>query len=71
MTTHYMALSYGRITHGAIRDSVMFSVEIGSAFRAIKSHLKQSYDKQNLTFVVISYEIYETRQSSFQKFHMK
>ena len=27
----------------------------------MKSNLKRSYDKQNLTLVVISYEIYETR----------
>ena len=33
-----------------------------STFKAMKSHLKQSYDKQNLTLVVISYEIYETRR---------
>ena len=30
--------------------------------KAIKSLLKWSYDKQNLTHVVISYEIYETSQ---------
>ena len=28
----------------------------------MKSQLKQSFDKQNLTLVIISYEIYETRQ---------
>ena len=28
--------------------------------KAIKSHFKGSYYKQNLTLVVISYEIYET-----------
>ena len=28
--------------------------------KAVKSHFKGSYDKQNLTLVVISYEIYET-----------
>ena len=33
-----------------------------STFKAIKSHLKQSYDKQNLTLMIIAYEIYETRQ---------
>ena len=32
-----------------------------STFKAIKPHLKPSYDKQNLTLVVISYEIYEIR----------
>ena len=40
----------------------MFSIEIISTFKAIDPHLKQSYDKQNLTLVVISYEIYETRR---------
>ena len=40
----------------------MFSVEIMSSFKAIKTHLKLLYDKQNLTLVVISYEIYETRR---------
>ena len=35
------------------------TTEIMSTFQAIKFHLKQSYDKQNLTLVVISYE---TRQ---------
>ena len=32
----------------------MFSIEIKSSFEAIKPHLKQSYDKQNLTLAVIS-----------------
>ena len=31
-----------------------------STFKAIKLYLKLSYDKQNLTLVAISYEIYET-----------
>ena len=39
--------------------------------KAIKSHFKGSYDKQNLTLEVISFEIYETREDSFHKFHMK
>ena len=30
-----------------------------STLETIKSSLKRSYDKQNLTLVVISYEIYE------------
>ena len=34
----------------------MLSIEILSTLKAIKSHYKQSYDKQNLTLVVISYE---------------
>ena len=32
-------------------------IEIMFAVKAIKSHFKESYDKQNLTLVVISYEI--------------
>ena len=63
MTTRYIALGYWRAQrHDAVRDNVMFSFEIISSFKAIKPHLKQSYDKQNLTLVVISYEIYETRR---------
>ena len=40
----------------------MSSTETISTFKAIKSQLKQSYDKQNFAFVVISYYIYETQQ---------
>ena len=40
----------------------MFYIEIMSTFKMTKSHLKQSYDKQNHALLVISYEIYETRQ---------
>ena len=36
-----------------------FLIEILFILKAIKSHFKRSYDKQNLTLVVISYEIYE------------
>ena len=39
-----------------------FLIEIMIILKAMKFHLKGSYDKQNLTQVVISYEIYETRQ---------
>ena len=38
--------------HNDVRDNFAFSTEI-------MSRLKQSYDKQNLTLVVMSYEIYE------------
>ena len=37
-------------------------IEIMLHLKAIKSHLKESYDKQDLTLVVILYEIYETRR---------
>ena len=33
-----------------------------STLKAKKSSLKRSFDKQNLTLVVISYEIYQTRR---------
>ena len=36
--------------------------------RVIKSNFKGSYDEQNLTLTVFSYEIYE---GSFHKFHIK
>ena len=38
-----------------------------STFKAIKFHLKLSHDKQNLTLIVISYEIYETRRRLVSK----
>ena len=41
-------------------DIVVFSVEIMSTLKVIKSILKWSYDKRNLTLMVISYEIYES-----------
>ena len=50
--------------HDAVRDNVMFSSEIMSTLNAIKSCLNQSYDKQNLTFVVISYEMTSGVRSS-------
>ena len=55
MTTRYIILAYWH--DDAVHDNVMFSIEIMSTFKAIKSHLKPSYDKQNLTLMVISYEI--------------
>ena len=60
MTTRYITLGYWHVTSAAVRDSILFSIEKMSTFKAIKFHLKQSYDKQNLTLMVISYEIYET-----------
>ena len=59
MTTRYITLGN---CHDAVRDNFVFSFEIMSTFKAIKLCLTQSYDKQNLTLVIISYEIYETRQ---------
>ena len=39
-----------------------FLIKIMIILKALKSHFKGSYDKQNLTLEVISYEIYETHQ---------
>ena len=38
-----------------------FVIDIIFVFKAIKSNIKGSYNKQNITLVVMSYEIYETR----------
>ena len=43
-------------------SAMHFLIEIKFIMKAIKSGFTGSYDKQNLTLVVISYEIYETRQ---------
>ena len=45
-----------------VRVNNLFLIEIMLHLKAIKSHFKESYDKQNLTLVVISYAIYETPQ---------
>ena len=62
MTTRY---NTWLLVHNVMMPSVTtsFSIEIMSIFQAIKSHLKQSYDKQNLTLVVISYISYEMTTS--------
>ena len=39
-----------------------FSHRTNVHFEGNKSHFRGSYDKQNLTLVVISYKIYETCQ---------
>ena len=43
-------------------STMLFLLEILSILKAKKSDFKGSYDKQNFTLVVISYEIYEIRQ---------
>ena len=43
-------------------STTRFLLEILSVLKAIKSHFKGSFDKQNLTLLIISYEIYETRR---------
>ena len=37
-------------------------MEMMSTLKTIKSSIKRSYDKQNLTLMVISYEIYESHE---------
>ena len=61
MTTRVITL--WRVDETSLTTSVStmhFLLEILSIFKAIESSFKGSYDKQNLTLVVISYEIYET-----------
>ena len=48
--------------HDDVRDNNAFFVEIMSTLKAIKNPFERSYDKQNITLVVISYEIYQTRR---------
>ena len=54
-----------------MRENVIFSTEIMATFKAMISHLKCTHDKQNLTSVIISYEIHETSRSLFHEIHMK
>ena len=61
--THVITLWGIHITSLATSVSTMcFLIEIMFILKAIKSHFKRSYDKQNLTLVVILFEIYETSQ---------
>ena len=62
MTTRYITLWWEQLRHDDVHVNHAFSVEQLSTVKSIKSNLKGSYDKQNLTLVVISYKIYETRQ---------
>ena len=63
MTTPVITLWSVHITSLTTSVSTMsFLIEIMFTLKAIKSHFKGSYDKLNLTLMVISYEIYETRQ---------
>ena len=43
-------------------SAMQFLIEIKLILKTIKSNSKGSYDKQNLTLVVILCEIYETRR---------
>ena len=63
MTTHILTLWLVDVTSLTRSVSTMrFLTEIMLILKVIKFHLKEPYDKQNLTLVVILYEIYETRR---------
>ena len=63
MTTRVITLRHVDITLlTTVMATMHFLLEILSLLKAIKSNFKGSYDKQNPTLVVISYEIYETRR---------
>ena len=59
MTTRVITLWHVHVTSLTTSVSTMrFLVELMPILKEIKSNLKGSYDKQNLTFVVSSNEIY-------------
>ena len=64
MTTSVITLGHEYIMALTMPVSAIcfFFIETMVILKVTKSHFKGSYDKQNLTLVVISYEIYETRQ---------
>ena len=61
MTTRVITLWRVHVTSLTTSVSTMrFLLEILFILKATKSSFRKSYDKQNLTLMVISYEIYET-----------
>ena len=68
--------SCNKIWHICVRfltrtmSAVHFLIEIMFSVKAIKHHFEVSFDKQNLTLVVVSYE-YETCRRQVSKTHMK
>ena len=63
MTTRVITLRRVDVMSFTTSVSTMrFLLEILPILKATKSQFKGSYDKLNLTLVVISYEIYETRR---------
>ena len=64
MTTLVITLWHVHVMSLITSMSTMhFHIEIILILKAIRSHFKGSYDKQNLTLLIISYEIYETPES--------
>ena len=68
---YYSHFDGNKERHDDVRGNNAFFVEIMSTLKAIKSHVERSYDKQNITVTVISYEIIKLAESLFDKFHMK
>ena len=60
MTTRYNTLVHRRNVIDNVHVNNEFLIEIMIILKAIKSHFKGSYDKKNLTLVIISYEIYKS-----------
>ena len=53
-------------------STIRFLIEIMFILKAIKSHFKGSYDKQNITLVFFFYmKFTKLAKGSFYKFHMK
>ena len=74
MTARVLTLSAGKSNVMTTSVTTMyFSLKKMFTLKAIKGHFERSYDKQNITLVVISYEIYHitTRVGLFDKFHVK
>ena len=67
MTTRYITFWRVHVTSKRVRDNVAFSTEIMSTLKTIKSTLKRSYDKQDLTLVVSSYEMTTSVRSSIYR----
>ena len=62
MTTRVITLWRVHVTSLTSVSTMPFHIELMFILKALKSRFKGSYDKQNLTLVVISYEIYETHR---------
>ena len=52
-------------------STMRFHIEFMLIFKAMKSYFKGSYDKQNLTLVVIFMKSMKLAEGSFHKFHIK
>ena len=82
MTTRVITLWHGHVTSLTTSDSKMrFPMDINLISTAIKSYLKELYDKQNMSSRDFSYlllhswsfhmKFMELAEGSFYKFHMK